>query len=119
MITATRAIGQMQGMAAVPAGSPSDLIFDAFREFVRVHQVLLNILIGKAGFLTRVPLVGPPVAAVLRRIEAVVDVSLPFCKEPAHDESMADEVMTSRPSRSDSSITSRAGLRISGPRPAS
>ncbi|KAF2998488.1 hypothetical protein E8E13_003103 [Curvularia kusanoi] len=71
--TATTAISQMQGMDPVPAGQPSDAIFDAFREFVRVHQALLNILIGKAGLFNTVPIVGQPVAAVLRQIENVVD----------------------------------------------
>ncbi|KAH6685307.1 UVI-1 protein [Plectosphaerella plurivora] len=71
--TATTAIAQMQSMPPVAAGAPSDLIFDAFREFVRVHQVLLNILIGKAGLFTVVPLIGAPVAAVLRQIESIVD----------------------------------------------
>ncbi|KAL9943563.1 hypothetical protein ACHAP6_008705 [Verticillium nonalfalfae] len=73
--TATVAISQMQGMAGVPAGPPSDAIFDAFREFVRVHQVLLNILIGKAGLFNTVPIIGQPVAAVLRSIEKVVDTA--------------------------------------------
>ncbi|KAJ4400327.1 hypothetical protein N0V91_008786 [Didymella pomorum] len=71
--TATTAIAQMQGMAPVPAGQPSDDIFDAFREFVRVHQALLNILIGKAGLFQTVPFIGQPIAAVLRQIENVVD----------------------------------------------
>jgi len=71
--TATTAIASMQGMAPVPAGADSDAIFNAFREFVRVHQVLLNILIGKAGLFQTVPLIGQPVAAVLRQIENVVD----------------------------------------------
>ncbi|KAF3046211.1 hypothetical protein E8E11_009286 [Didymella keratinophila] len=71
--TATTAIAQMQGMAPVPAGQPSDDIFDAFREFVRVHQALLNILIGKAGLFQTVPFIGQPVAAVIRQIENVVD----------------------------------------------
>ena len=44
-------------------------------QFVRVHQDLLNILIGKSGILTKVPLIGPPVATVLRQVEGVVDVS--------------------------------------------
>ena len=43
----------------------------------RVFQALLNILIGKAGILQKVPLVGPPVATVLRSVEGIVDVSLP------------------------------------------
>ena len=33
-------------------------------------------MIGKAGILNDLPLVGPPVAQVLRSLEAVVDVSL-------------------------------------------
>ncbi|KAM0267956.1 hypothetical protein ACHAQH_010070 [Verticillium albo-atrum] len=73
--TATAAIAQMQGMPKVPAGSQSDAIFNAFREFVRVHQVLLNILIGKAGLFNTVPLIGQPVAAALRSIENVVDTA--------------------------------------------
>jgi hypothetical protein len=42
-------------------------------QFVRVHQVLLNILIGKAGLFNTVPIIGQPVAAVLRQVESVVD----------------------------------------------
>ncbi|EHK97582.1 UVI-1h [Glarea lozoyensis ATCC 20868] len=71
--TATTALAQMKGMAPVPAGAESDAIFNAFREFVRVHQVLLNILIGKAGLFQTVPFIGQPIAAVLRQIEGVVD----------------------------------------------
>lgn len=66
----------MQGSSPVPAGAPSDAIFNAFREFVRVHQVLLNILIGKAGLFNTVPLIGQPVASVLRQLESIVDVGL-------------------------------------------
>ncbi|XP_014555455.1 hypothetical protein COCVIDRAFT_102275 [Bipolaris victoriae FI3] len=71
--TVTTSIAQMQGSEPVKAGPDSDAIFDAFREFVRVHQVLLNILIGKAGLFTTVPFIGQPVAAVLRQLESVVD----------------------------------------------
>lgn len=83
----------------MPAGVPSDAIFEAFREvrciarlageslsllkkissqFVRVHQVLLNILIGKSGLSNTVPVIGAPVAAILSQIENVVDVSTCF-----------------------------------------
>lgn len=65
----------MQVSEPVPPGPDADNIFEAFREFVRVHQVLLNILIGKSGLFATVPLVGQPVAAVLRGVESVVDVS--------------------------------------------
>nr|QDQ70830.1 UVI-1 [Zoysia japonica] len=70
---ATTSNAQMQGSSNVPAGADADLIFDAFREFVRVHQVLLNILIGKAGLFTTVPIIGQPIATVLRQLEAIVD----------------------------------------------
>lgn len=49
------------------------------KQFVRVHQALLNILIGKAGLFSTVPFIGAPVAAVLRQIEGVVDVSILPC----------------------------------------
>jgi len=71
--TGTNAISQMDGTAPVPAGADSDAIAEAFRGFVRVHQDLLNILIGKAGLLSTVPFVGAPMAAVLRAVENVVD----------------------------------------------
>ncbi|KAI2636712.1 hypothetical protein GGS21DRAFT_44144 [Xylaria nigripes] len=56
-----------------PRDADADLVFDSFRAFVRVHQTLLNILIGKAGILTKLPIVGQPVATVLRSVEGVVD----------------------------------------------
>lgn len=58
------------------SGSDAKAVADAVREMVRVHQVLLNILIGKAGLFNTVPLIGQPVAAVLRSYEAVIDASL-------------------------------------------
>jgi len=64
----------MQNNPQYEAGPDSDSIFNAFRDFVRVHQQLLNILIGKAGLFQTVPLVGAPVAAVLRSLEGIVDV---------------------------------------------
>jgi len=51
----------------------SILIFNAFREFVMIHQQLLNILIGKAGLFRAVPFIGEPVANVLVGIEMIVD----------------------------------------------
>ncbi|KAI0912218.1 UVI-1 [Ustulina deusta] len=66
-------ITSMDGTQPVSSQADADLIFNAFRGFVRVHQQLLNILIGKSGILTSIPLVGQPVAAVLRQVEGVVD----------------------------------------------
>lgn len=71
--TVTSDITAMQGTTRVTAAAEVKAIADAFREFVRVHQVLLNILIGKAGLFSIVPFIGVPVSAVLRQIEAVVD----------------------------------------------
>ncbi|KAI0542708.1 UVI-1 [Xylaria digitata] len=71
--TATVLISQLDGTQQVTSQADADLIFNAFRAFVRVHQELLNILIGKAGILTKVPVIGQPVAAVLRQVEGVVD----------------------------------------------
>ncbi|KAI1827273.1 UVI-1 [Xylaria intraflava] len=56
-----------------PRDPGADLVFNSFRAFVRVHQQLLNILIGKAGLITSVPFIGPPVATVLRSVESIVD----------------------------------------------
>ncbi|KAI0543528.1 UVI-1 [Xylaria curta] len=71
--TATVTINQWDGTAPITADADVQLVFSAFRTFVRVHQELLNILIGKAGILEQLPVVGPPVAAVLRQVESVVD----------------------------------------------
>ena len=49
-------------------------------QFVRINQALLNILIGKAGLFSAMPMVGAPVAQQLRSIEAVFDVSIRVCE---------------------------------------
>ncbi|KAK3898510.1 hypothetical protein C8A05DRAFT_47201 [Staphylotrichum tortipilum] len=54
-------------------GPDDDLVFNSYRAMVDVNQALLNILIGKAGTIEKVPVVGPPVAAVLRSFEAIID----------------------------------------------
>lgn len=72
--TATTSIAQMQGSAPITSSADAASITEAFRRFVRVHQALLNILIGKAGLFKTVPFIGAPVAEVLRQVENVVDV---------------------------------------------
>ncbi len=77
----------------ITSDADATLVFDAFRgvlfppthtlpstlltilQFTRVTQELLKILTGKAGILTHVPLIGPPVATALRSLDDVVDVS--------------------------------------------
>ncbi|PMD12183.1 UVI-1 protein [Hyaloscypha hepaticicola] len=71
--TVTDDIQAMQGQQPFSVMSDEQSILDAFTTFVEVHQELLNILIGKAGILNDLPLVGPPVAQVLRSLEGVVD----------------------------------------------
>jgi len=48
-------------------------ISDAVRDYVRVSQATLNILIGKAGLSSQVPFVAAPLAAILRQLEASDD----------------------------------------------
>ncbi|KAK4224347.1 hypothetical protein QBC38DRAFT_371207 [Podospora fimiseda] len=71
--TANNAIAAMAGTPAITSEADAAMIADAFREFVRVHQALLNILIGKAGVVAKIPVVGAPVATALRAVEGVVD----------------------------------------------
>jgi len=71
--TVTNDIQAMAGTPPFSVRSDEQSILDAFTTFVEVHQELLNILIGKSGILNDLPLVGPPVAQVLRSLEAVVD----------------------------------------------
>ena len=44
-------------------------------QFASVNVDTLNILLGKAGLFSTVPFIGQPVAAVLRQVENVYDVS--------------------------------------------
>ena len=50
------------------------LIAAALTEFVRVHQALLNVVIGKKGLLTLIPFL-EPIRVALVQLEAIVDVS--------------------------------------------
>jgi len=71
--TGNALISQIDGQEPVQPG-PSEDVYNAVRELVRYYQVLLNILIGKAGLLTKVPLIGEPVATGLRGVQGVLDV---------------------------------------------
>jgi hypothetical protein len=62
----------MRGTSTL-SSSDCQLIANAFRTFVEVHQQLLNILIGKAGLFQAAPFIGSPVATALRQIEGLVD----------------------------------------------
>ncbi|KAK5651779.1 hypothetical protein OQA88_11646 [Cercophora sp. LCS_1] len=70
--TGSALISQFPGTPAI-TGADADLVFNAFREHVRVSQATLNVLIGKAGLLTNVPVIGPPVATALRGYEGIID----------------------------------------------
>ncbi|RYC61846.1 hypothetical protein CHU98_g4343 [Xylaria longipes] len=87
--TATATITQLNGTPTITNDADVALVFNAFRAFVRVHQELLNILIGKAGILTKVPFIGQPVATVLRKVEVAVDTVgitlISVCESKAQD----------------------------------
>jgi len=69
----TTAVAQMQGTPKFGTQAEVTLVADSLRTFVKVHQDLLNILIGKAGLFNTVPFIGAPVAFTLRQLEGVVD----------------------------------------------
>jgi len=71
--TVSADITAMAGTPPFTVLSAENDILTAWTTFIQVHQALLNIIIGKAGLLNDLPLVGPPVAQVLRSLEAVVD----------------------------------------------
>ncbi|CCC09413.1 unnamed protein product [Sordaria macrospora k-hell] len=73
VLTATVLISQLEGTAPITEVAECTLVFDSFREFVRVNQAYLNIMIGKAGILSRTPLAGPPVASTFKEMEKVYD----------------------------------------------
>lgn len=70
--TLTSDIGAAEGTKSLK-DSDAKAVANAVQELVRVHQVLLNILTGKAGLFTNVPVIGAPVAQVLRSYEGVID----------------------------------------------
>lgn len=61
----------------LPLYSSADakIIAVVLTDFVRVHQALLNVVIGKRGLLTLVPF-AEPIRLALVSLEAIVDVSL-------------------------------------------
>lgn len=63
----------IQGIKPLSVDSDIASVKAALVGFVQVHQALLNILIGKAGLLADIPILGAPVATVLRGIESAVD----------------------------------------------
>ncbi|KAI9858239.1 MAG: hypothetical protein M1824_004409 [Vezdaea acicularis] len=72
--TVTTTITALAGTSPFTVKSDEDAIVKSLTTFVQVHQALLNILIGKAGLVPNLlPFVGPPLAAVLRQLESVVD----------------------------------------------
>merc|ERR1712054_25842 len=107
--------GFLNGMNPEEYGpADSDIIFESFRTFVKVHQELLNILIGKSGLFSTVPLIGQPVASVLRAVEGVVDalaISLIDMAESAAQR--LQEEADSLDSTLQTAIDSYSGLQLS------
>lgn len=117
VVTINIAFPTFSSFPVFPPGCDSETIVLAWLEFVRVHQELLSILIGRSGLLERGPIrrdasshemvgraaqgfVGKPVAAALRKLEGVVDT-------------FAVAVVDLVPSRSDCSDAKRQELKKS------
>ncbi|KAK4445115.1 hypothetical protein QBC34DRAFT_413566 [Podospora aff. communis PSN243] len=115
--TATVALGAMQASPTqLTTEADASSVANAFREFVRVHQVLLNILIGKAGLFNTIPIVGQPVAQVLRQLEAIVDTvafSLIDSVDPATQKNMMTSDANSLSGTITIAINSYDGLSLS------
>ncbi|KAK8169761.1 hypothetical protein IWX90DRAFT_383186, partial [Phyllosticta citrichinensis] len=73
--TLTPAVPRITVLPPFPPGCDTDAIVVALTSFVRVHQALLNIIIGRSGLLEtrQFNTVGSTIAAVLRGVEGVVD----------------------------------------------
>ncbi|KAL7621127.1 hypothetical protein AAE478_008441 [Parahypoxylon ruwenzoriense] len=88
--TLTFGLPTIKSLPPFPPGCDSDTIVVAFIDFVRIHQALLNVLIGRAGLLSFSPFladhaasvdavekfpnpIGAAIAGALRAIETVVD----------------------------------------------
>ncbi|KAM0328694.1 hypothetical protein ACHAQA_005107 [Verticillium albo-atrum] len=70
-------------------------VCEAFSNFVRIHQALLNTIIGKSSLFSRTPFIAP-LTAVLRVLEVGVDKLafsiiglVPTCREGAEKDKMA------------------------------
>ncbi|KAH7084176.1 hypothetical protein FB567DRAFT_603944 [Paraphoma chrysanthemicola] len=70
---AANAVNQQNGAPQTPAGADADAVFNAYRTFATEHQSLLNTLTDKAALFSTVPVIGGPVAAILRVDESAID----------------------------------------------
>lgn len=55
------------------SGKDADKVAEAFREFVRTHQVLLHLLTGKGALMKATPQVGEEMKSVLRSERDIVE----------------------------------------------
>ncbi|KAK3905541.1 hypothetical protein C8A05DRAFT_30604 [Staphylotrichum tortipilum] len=70
--TGTSLIQQANDLAPL-AGPDADLVYNSYQKFANTHTALINLLISKATILDKVPIVGSPIAAVLRSDESIID----------------------------------------------
>ncbi|KAK3949286.1 hypothetical protein QBC32DRAFT_220085 [Pseudoneurospora amorphoporcata] len=75
--TATTVISQTPGTKP-SFGESCDTVTDSYLTFTSTNVETLNILIGKAEILDRVPVIGPPISSVLRHVEGVYDTLVIF-----------------------------------------
>ncbi|KAG9251125.1 uncharacterized protein F5Z01DRAFT_639528 [Emericellopsis atlantica] len=67
----------------------SHVILNASRDFVQLHQKLMNVMIGKAGLFSVVPEIGQPVTAALKDDQGAIE-TLAFALEDTADLVAAD-----------------------------
>ncbi|KAK4203484.1 hypothetical protein QBC40DRAFT_251183 [Triangularia verruculosa] len=109
---ATTAVPEIATTPAIDVVADRQAVADAFKEFVRVHQVLLNILIGKAGLFTTVPFIGAPVTAILRQLESTVDAFAFAVIDVVASQDGVPSSATSLTATLDAAIKSYEGLQL-------
>ncbi|KAK3295197.1 uncharacterized protein B0H64DRAFT_394573 [Chaetomium fimeti] len=83
--TTNDADAELEGSSPIPDGEEADDVFYALRDFVRRHQVLSNILMGKASELQETPSAGPPM------VDAVGKLKLAYEAFGNHTAALVDE----------------------------
>jgi len=66
-------VNRLDGSTPVAVDADATTVSDAFKEFSFQHVTLINLLIARSGLFNTLPIIGAPVADVLRNIEDATD----------------------------------------------
>ncbi|KAM7191211.1 hypothetical protein V8F20_009389 [Naviculisporaceae sp. PSN 640] len=111
-LNGTNAFLELNGTPHIGSKDEAASVADAFREFVRVHQAFLNILIGKASLFNSVGIIREPVANELRQVERVIDTfafTLIDTIDPIQQKKQIQEDLSSLDSTLDAAINAYSG----------